>query len=134
MSNVTSDVASLVNQYENYIKINNFSAAKNLLANNENLKRCIFTAEDYNWLRDAIIANQRLYLNDVQSVVAEYANKAIGIKDAPSSDEAGLVAYSAKKVDSIVQGTDNAITLATGTWATDSKAAYKYVVSIDGVT
>lgn len=134
MSNVSSDVTSLVNQYENYIKINNFSAAKNLLDNNPNLKRCIFTAEDYNWLRDAVIANQRLYSQDIQDVVRAHINKTVGINDSPTSDNAGLVAYSAQKVNSMIQGTDNNVTLAADTWATDSKAAFKYVVTVSGVT
>lgn len=146
MSNVTSDVASLVNQYETQIRVNNFASAKSLLENNPELRRCIFTAEDYNWLRDAVIASQRFYSNDAQEMI-NYLTENVGVSADPS--DKNITAYSASKVDSLIstlqssvqtdinkmkQVTTKNYTLANGKWVAGSgNSTYYYPLPLNEV-
>ena len=75
-SNITNSTdAGLVEQIQNYILAGNFTAAANILNTNPQLNGKIFTANDYNTLRDAILALERFYTNDVSLYVKNKQNE-----------------------------------------------------------
>lgn len=102
--------------------------------NNPSLKRCIFTAEDYNWLRDAVIASQRYYANDAQAMIS-HLTESIGISADPSDKT--VTAYTAQKVDDLItavrndmtdlhETTTKTYTLTASNWATGSGTSTYY--------
>lgn len=75
-SNITNSTdAGLVEQIQNYILAGNFSAAANILNTNPQLNGKIFNANDFNTLRDAILALERFYKNDVSLYVKNKQNE-----------------------------------------------------------
>lgn len=71
-SNITSNAeASLVAQIQAYILAGNFSAASSLMADNPVLATKIFSANDYNQLRDALLALERFYKSDIVTYINE---------------------------------------------------------------
>lgn len=59
MSDITSVLLPLINDYNRYLNENNLVEANQLLASSPELLGCFFNAEKYNRLRDAIIAMER---------------------------------------------------------------------------
>ena len=75
-SNITNSTdAGLVEQIQNYILAGNFSGAANILNTNPQLNGKIFNANDFNTLRDAILALERFYTNDVSLYVKNKQNE-----------------------------------------------------------
>lgn len=75
-SNITNSTdAGLVEQIQNYILAGNFSGAANILNTNSQLNGKIFNANDFNTLRDAILALERFYTNDVSLYVKNKQNE-----------------------------------------------------------
>lgn len=71
-SNITNATDSaLVNQIQSAIISGDFITASNLLNNNPQLNGKIFTANDYNTLRDAILALENFYKNDISIYITE---------------------------------------------------------------
>lgn len=103
MMDVTSSLMPLVTQYNEYFKQGNITACNALVESNPGLKDCFFNAEKFNWMRDAIIAVQRYFLEDVEQFIKDTAQNAIGIHDNPDAGQADIVAYSAKKVNELLQ-------------------------------
>lgn len=69
-SNITNATDSaLIQQIQSYIASGNFSAAANILNNNLYLKDKMFNSNDYNKVRDALIALQRFYNDDIETYV-----------------------------------------------------------------
>ena len=94
----------------------------------------MFNAEKYNWMRDAIIACQRYYVNDVQTYITDLAAQTIGIDDTNSQGSPGTNGYSITKINSLVSGTPSNITLNSSNW-TGASAPYTYTISnLTGVT
>ena len=71
-SNITNSTdAQLVNQIQNAIIAGDFSNAAAILNVNPQLNGKIFNANDYNQVRDAILALERFYKNDISIYIAE---------------------------------------------------------------
>ena len=100
---VTSSLMPLVTQYNEYFKQGNITACNALGESNPGLKDCFFDAEKFNWMRDAIIAVQRYFLEDVEQLIKDTAQNAVGINDNPDAEQADIVAYSAEKVNQLLQ-------------------------------
>lgn len=103
MMDVTSSLMPLVTQYNEYFKQGNITACNALMESNPGLKDCFFNAEKFNWMRDAIIAVQRFFLEEVEQLIADTAQNAVGINDTPTAEQASIVAYSAEKVNQLLQ-------------------------------
>lgn len=103
MMDVTSSLMPLVTQYNEYFKQGNITACNALVESNPGLKDCFFDAEKFNWMRDAIIAVQRYFLEDVEQFITDTAQNALGINDNPTAEQANIVAYSAEKVNQLLQ-------------------------------
>ena len=71
-SNITNAAdAQLVSQIQTAILDNDFVTAANLLNSNPYLSGKIFNANDYNQIRDALIALERFYKNDIYNYIAD---------------------------------------------------------------
>lgn len=69
-SNITNaSDAVLIAQIQSAILAGDFSTASKILQDNQQLNGKIFTANDYNQLRDAIIALERFYKNDITDYI-----------------------------------------------------------------
>lgn len=142
MSDVTATLLSAALQYNTLWEEGKIDEANDLLDANPALKNTIFNADKWNKLRDAIIAVERYYLNDVQDFIEETAQSAIGINDNPEEEDKTLVSYSASKVDELINNTTTNITtkLTTVKTATisssgwSSSAPYTQTVSVSGIT
>ncbi len=142
MSDVNAITLPLVKQYETYLANDNINAANQLLAANPSLNECLFNATKFNTIRDAIIAMERFCLEDIDWLVTEVAKNTIGINDDPDEEQAGLVAYSAEKVDSLITEVktiiDNnekiiPVTFTVSGWTGD-EAPYIQTVSVESIT
>ena len=75
-SNITNSTdANLVSQIQTYILNGNFASAAEILANNTQLNGKIFNANDYNQLRDCVLALERFYKNDIYLYITNKQNE-----------------------------------------------------------
>ena len=71
-SNITNSTdAQLVNQIQTAIIAGDFATAANILNSNPHLNGKIFNANDYNQMRDALLALERFYKNDIYNYISE---------------------------------------------------------------
>lgn len=129
MTDVTTDLLSLVLEYNRLYQSGSLTEAANLLTNNPELKACLFDADKYNQFRDAVIAMERFLLNQVDELYQFVAQSAIGINDNPTTEEAAVVSYSAGKVQSLFETTT--ATLTTLDWS--DTAPYEQTVTVEGM-
>lgn len=131
MSDITATLLPVALQYNSLWEAGQIDEANALLDANPNLLNTIFNADKWNKLRDAVIAIERYYLNDVTEFITHVAQSAIGINDNPAEEDKAVVAYSAKKIDNF----EKVITvtfLATG-W-TGGSAPYEQTINVEGIT
>lgn len=69
MQDITADLVDLQNQFYTYVNNKDFANVSKLLENNPQLQSCLFNAEKYNSIRDAVVALQRYYLTDIQDYI-----------------------------------------------------------------
>lgn len=77
MTDVSASTVEYVKLFEYYYNQNDFARCKELLINHPELTNCMFDADKYNQLRDAVIALERYYLDSVESNLSnikEYIN------------------------------------------------------------
>lgn len=103
MSDVSLTTLPLVVQYNSYYQAGNFVAAQQLVENNPDLAYCIFTAKGVNQLRDAITAVEHFLLSELEDFCNTVAKNAVGIEDNPTTEQMNQVAYSAKKVNALIE-------------------------------
>lgn len=70
-TDVDLNTKALVDQYNSYVASGSFTAATELLANNANLRQTVMMAEDYNRMRDGLIAVQRIFNGYVADYIAD---------------------------------------------------------------
>ena len=135
MNDVTQSPTLLqaANQYNTAIMLNNNVTAKSILDSNEELANCLFNADKYNWMRDAIIAMERYYLNDVQSMIEDVASRTVGFDDTNSQNSPSTNGYSISRITEMVNGTSINVTLQPETWQ-GSAAPFTYEISNENIT
>lgn len=101
-SDVDVVIMPVVQQYNKYFATGNLAACNALKESNPNILKYIFTADDFNWAMDAIIAIQRYYLEDVQEFINAVAQNTVGIENNPTEEQMDLVTYSAKRIQEMV--------------------------------
>lgn len=135
MSDISTSLIAAEAQYQALWDAGDLNGANALLESNEGLKNAIFNADKWNRIRDAIIALQRYYLNDVQTYIEETGKLAVGINDSPTEEEKPLSSYSVTKVDQLlsqITGT-KAVTLTAAGWS-GSAAPFTQSAAVSGVT
>ena len=96
MSDITATLLPVALQYNSLWENGQIDEANALLDANPNLKQTIFNADKWNKLRDAVIAIERYYLNDVTDFINHVAQQAIGIDDNPSEEDKNTTKISTK--------------------------------------
>ena len=129
MSDVSNITLPLMQQFNTYIQNGSLSAANSFLADNPVLQECLFNATKFNTIRDAVIAIERFFLEDVEDLIDNVASSTVGINDNPTEEEKSLVAYSAEKVDNLHK--IRQITIPASGWSN----SYPYLnsVSVEGL-
>lgn len=96
LSDISANTIGKVNVYNSLINSGNFEGAAELL--DDDLKKCLFTADDYNKLRDAIIAVERTFKDDVSNIIGVAGD----IDDTTTNEETKkITTYSSFKIDSL---------------------------------
>lgn len=103
MKDISQEVMTFVTQYNNYFAQGNLTACNNLFKNNPELLDYFFNAEKWNQLRDAILAVERYYLNDVTEFIYHVAQNAIGVSDNPTEEQLATTAYPAGKINALLE-------------------------------
>ena len=134
MSDATASLMSVITQYNNYYASGDIDSCNELLESNPTLLNTIFNADKWNKIRDAIIALERYYLEEVETFIETVGQNTIGINDNPDEDEKVTNAYSAKKIDEIISDITGVKTvwLPQSGWSSDSP--YSQTVSVSEVT
>lgn len=141
MTDVTSNPTLLTkaNQYSSAVSSNNASGAQAVLDSYPELANVIFNADKYNWMRDAILAIQKYYKDDVQAMIEDIANHAVGLDDDNSEGAPSENGYSITKIMSLIRGTskpvDSSATpnmLKSSQWG--SSVPHTYQIAISGIT
>lgn len=73
---VTAEYLSLANDYKTALLSGSYTNAQNILNANPRLKHMIFKAEDINKLKQAIMAVERLFTEDIDDLLQTYSDKA----------------------------------------------------------
>lgn len=144
MKDVTAtQAASLSVQNYNYAVMRGDTAtAESILKNNPDLVDSIFNAEKYNWMRDAIIATQRYYTQDVHAMINTIAAHTVGFDDDNSEGHPESNGYTISKIMSMIRGTTKPVDSSAGTglinmlrpgvWG--GTMPHTYLISIPGIT
>jgi len=98
MSDISGNLFNAAKSYSNAIAQGDAFRAQNILQQYPELLNTMFTADKYNWMRDAIIATQRYYTSDVQDMITELAQHSIGIDDNNTTGSPDVNGYSISKI------------------------------------
>lgn len=129
MQDISGNLFNAAKSYSAAISQGNAFGAQSVLEQNPDLINTMFTADKYNWMRDAIIATQRYYVSDVQDMITEIAQHSIGIDDNNTNGQPDVNGYSISKITSIIKGTSTTHDLTSSNWSNN-----RYVIQLDGVT
>lgn len=102
MSNLSVALLAVAKQYSDLYSTGNNDSANALLNQHPDLKQALFTPDRWNQLRDAIIALERFFLEDVEDMITDLAQSTIGINDNVDGEEASTNSYSAAKINELV--------------------------------
>lgn len=102
MSDINLILMPLVTKFNEYYKAGNLSACNKLISDNPDLLDCFFNAEKWNQLRDAVLALERYYLEEVEQFIFTVAQNALGINDNPTEEQLSVTTYSSGRINTIV--------------------------------
>lgn len=71
MTDVDANTIQYVKSFEFYYIQGDYSSCKDLLINHPELVNCMFNADKYNWMRDAIIAIERNYTDTIEADLSD---------------------------------------------------------------
>lgn len=72
---VSSDYLDAANNYKAALAKGNYATAKNILLSTPKLKNMLIGAKDINELKHAVMAIERLYTEDVKSLITDYSSE-----------------------------------------------------------
>lgn len=72
---VSSDYLDAANNYKAALTKGNYATAQNILLSTPKLKNMLIGAKDINELKHAVMAIERLYTEDVKSLITDYSNE-----------------------------------------------------------
>ena len=133
LQDVPDSLYSVVKQYQSAFASGDTAKCKTLLTNNPDLAKCMWKAIDYNWMRDAVLAMETLYLEDIEKKIAEK----VGINDSmlPTNANAGKNTWSIKKIDAELHKklgfvvSANSTTSQQNAWTHQSNGYYKKTIT-----
>lgn len=133
MSNISGSLFAAAKTYSAKIAEGDAFGAQTVLQNNPGLVDTMFTAEKYNWMRDAIIAMQKYYVYDVEKMMEGLVGLEVHLDDNETQGNLNTYGYSIAKIKSIVNGTKYYFNLDPSTWSTNTYVP-QYELQIDGIT
>lgn len=108
MSDIDADTMDAMNSYNSEFSKGNFdNCAMILVQKNRNDKKLIdsmFTAEKFNWLRDAMLSMEKFLSSTVLDYINTFVDQKLGIvteKIASTTAKSNAVAYSARYINSL---------------------------------
>lgn len=133
MSNLSVTLLSAAKQYSDLYNNGNIDSANALLEQYPDLKAALFTPERWNQIRDAIIALERFFLEDVDAMITKVVQNTIGINDNAVGDEAATNTYSAAKINEKIDQFSKVrkITLSASGWS--NTAPYTQQVTVETI-
>lgn len=138
MTDVNLVLMPLVIKHNEYYAAGNLEACNKLIADNPGLLDCFFNAQKWNELRDAILALERYYLEEVQKFIYAVAQNALGINDNPTDEQLQTTAYSTGYINTVVTSittqintihNKSIITLLASDWSESAPYAQRVAVS-----
>lgn len=72
---VSSDYLDAANNYKAALAKGNYATAQNILLSTPKLKNMLIGAKDINELKHAVMAIERLYTEDIKSLITDYSNE-----------------------------------------------------------
>lgn len=133
MSNISGNLLKFADQYSTEISRGNAYEAQAILNAHPELLDTMFTADKYNWMRDAIIAMQKYYVSDVEKMMEGLVGLEVHLDDNETQENQKVYGYSIAKIKSIVNGTKYYFDLDPSTWSTNTYVP-QYELQIDGIT
>lgn len=130
MSDISADTINSYLEYNKYISVGNVTMANKTLESDPKLREAFFNAEKYNQLRDAVIAIERYFLNQVTDLYTNITQSAVGLNDNPKAGTESSVAYSAQKINRLHNIRE--VTLNKANWG--STYPYSQKVTVNGIT
>jgi len=137
MSDLSVALLTVARQYSELYNNGNLDSANALLKKYPELKDALFTPERWNQIRDAVIALERFFLKDVDTMITEVAKNTIGINDNATGSNANTNTYSATKINEKINDLKNhftqaqRVTIFLSGWSTT--APYTQTVTLSGV-
>lgn len=140
MSDVNLVLMPLVIKYNEYYAAGNLEACNKLIADNPGLLDCFFNAQKWNELRDAILALERYYLEEVQKFINAVAQNALGINDNPTEEQLLTTSYSTGYINTVINNINSQlnkiqnsviITLLVSDWS--DSAPYSQRLAVPGL-
>lgn len=140
MSDVNLVLMPLVIKHNEYYAAGNLDACHKLIADNPGLLDCFFNAQKWNELRDAILALERYYLEEVEKFIYAVAQNALGINDNPTDEQLLTTAYSTGYINTVINNVNTqlnkiqnsiVITLLVSDWS--DSAPYSQRIAVSGL-
>ena len=101
MQDLNAVTYPLAMQYNELLEGGNFEGAATFLSNYPELEKCLYDAEKWNKISDAIKALEQFFGDEVQEYLDHLTNFTIGIDDNVTGDAAGTNTYSALKINEL---------------------------------
>lgn len=97
--------AQLIQEYQTQFTLGNTGKCHDILVANPELQEMMWKADDYNWIRDAIMALERFYSEDVTATMEQMAATKAGFRDDIQPGQSGdrYNGYSINKINSLFE-------------------------------
>ena len=132
-ADVGIDTRALVEQYNTYLAAGNYSAATQLLANNIALRQVMMVAEDWNRVRDGLVAVQRVFNSYVADYIAAVVKSKGEFSGSVTYEKYNVVTYTLSnsvRTYICLPQDDTLVTIPVGTPPTDSR--YWVCITMEG--
>lgn len=130
----TAAMLAVIKQYQGYLASGNLSDANALKVQYPALADMNIIADDFNHLTDAVGALEQFFMDEVEGMIHDTAQKAAGINDNPNTAQETLVTFSAKKINDLIAALNTLITSNTASLSRDITGLTNRIASVNTVT